>query len=646
VSGRKYSKIKNASFSNQSLTSPTPYAVKIVTTRTKKGAIFDVSFQESKPYIYQMRSIIILIFFFLSASVIAQSQLLAKNYFDQGEYEKAITLYEKLVRKNPGQLNLLKSLVEANQQLKQFEVAENLLINKLNSRNIFPELYVELGYNYSLQDNDSLANQNYQMAVDFVERSPNYIFNVGKSLEKYNLLDYAVIAYERVMVVNPRLDFNMQLARIYGEQGNHEKMFVKYVDLIEKNPSNKNMAQRNFSLYITEDSTNEGNIILRKILIRKIQDDPNILFNELLSWLFIQQKDFKKAFVQEKAIYKRVGEDLRDIGNLAIITINAEDYKNAQDIVNFIIENSDTPETKLQGHQYLMTIALKTTPEKDYDKIERQFETLFETFGHSARTYFLQIDYNHFLAFKMNKKDEAIANLKTLSESKLTSYQEARVKMELADILVYDEKFNQALIYYSQIQKKVESNILAQEARFKVAQTSYFKGDFEWALVQLDVLRKSTSQLIANDAMQLSLMIRDNSMEDSTQTALNKYAKADLMAFQLKDNEAIIAFEEISLNHKGEKIEDEVLLKLGELYEKTEQYLKAEASYLKLIEFYNDDILADDAHFRLAELYQKKLQQPDRAKELYEQIIFNFADSIFFVEARKKYRTLRGDEIN
>jgi tetratricopeptide (TPR) repeat protein len=593
-----------------------------------------------------MRSIVIILFLFLSVPALAQSPLLAKNYFDQGEYEKAVTLYEKLVLKNPGRLDFLKSLVETNQQLQQFEVAENLLVNKLNSRNIIPELYVELGYNYSLQDNDSLANQNYQMAVDFVERSPNYIFSVGKVLEEYNLLDYAVMAYEKVMVVNPRLDFNMQLARIYGEQGNHEKMFTKYVDLIEKNPSNKNMAQRNFSLYITEDPTNEGNVILRNILLKKIQDDPNILFNELLSWLFIQQRDFKKAFAQEKAIYKRVGEDLRDIGDLAVIAINAEDYKNAADIVTFIIENSDTPETKLQGHQYLMMIALKTTPEKDYDTVEDQFESLFETFGRSARTYFLQIDYNHFLAFRRNKLEEAIKNLKTLSNEQLTSYQEARVKMELADILVYDEKFNEALIYYSQIQKKVESTILAQEARFKVAQTSYFKGDFEWAQVQLDVLRKSASQLIANDAMQLSLMISDNSLEDSTQTALHKYAKADLKAFQLKNKEAIVAFEEISLNHKGEKIEDEVLLKLGELYEKTEQYNKAEASYLKLIEFYNDDILADDAHFRLAELYQNKLQQPDKAKELYEQIIFNFADSIFFVEARKKYRVLRGDEIN
>ena len=593
-----------------------------------------------------MRSIFLLLLLLVSTSVVAQSEILAKNYFDQGEYEKAVTLYEKIVRQTPGRLDLLKSLVEANQQLERFDVAENLLKDKLDSGKEIPQLYVELGYNYALQNKDTLANQNYMQAVDIVERSPNYIFNVGKAFEEYNLLDYAVMAYEKVMVVNPRLNFNMQLARIYGEQGNLEKMFAKYVDLIEKNPSNKSVAQHNFSLYITEDPTNEANIILRKILLQKIQNDPNILFNELLSWLFIQQKDFKKAFVQEKAIYKRVGDDLSDIVNLAIITISEKDYKNALEVVDFIIEKSNTPEAKLQGHQFLMTIALKTTPEKDYEKVEKQFEAIFEEYGRDAKTYLLQIDYNHFLAFQRNKKDEAIANLKALSKEKLTSYQEARVKMELADILVYDEKFNQALIYYSQIQKKVQSDILAQEARFKVAQTSYFKGDFEWAQVQLDVLRKSASQLIANDAMQLSLMIRDNSIEDSTQTALKKYARADLMAFQQKNKEAIGAFEAISTDHKGEKIEDEVLLKLGELYEKTEQYSKAEAAYLKLIEFYNDDILADDAHFRLAKLYETQLQQPEKAKELYEKIIFSFADSIFFVEARKKFRTLRGDELN
>ena len=371
-----------------------------------------------------------------------------------------------------------------------------------------------------------------------------------------------------------------------------------------------------------------------------------MLYNDLLSWLFIQQKEFKKAFTQEKAIYKRAGEDLSGIANLALVTIAEEDYENATDIVNFIIDNSFTPEAKLQGHQYLMKIALKTATKKDYPAIEKQFESILNEFGKSSQTYALQVDYNHFLAFNAEKKEEAIANLKTLLNDRLTSYQEARVKMELADILVFDERFNEALIYYSQIQKKVKSDVLAQEARFKVAKTSYYKGDFEWAQIQLDVLRKSASQLIANDAMQLSLMIRDNSLEDSTQTALKKYARADLLALQNKNQQAIAQLDDILTNHKGEKIEDEALLMQAELFEKTQQLQKAEANYAKLIELYPDEILADDAYFKLAKLYENKLAKPDKAKELYEQIIYNFADSIYFVEARKRFRNLRGDAIN
>lgn len=593
-----------------------------------------------------MRVIFYVLLFFVGASAVAQSELLAKNYFDQGEFVKAISIYEKLYQKSPHRTDFLQALVEANQQLENYSEVEVLLEQKLTSRAFDPQLFIDYGYNFALQGKDSLASQKYDLAIEAVKIRPNYAYSIGKSFENYSLLDYAVTTYETAMLVKPEMDFNIYLARIYGEQGKLEEMFKKYLDLIDKNPSGRKIAQHNFSLYITEDPSNEANIILRKILLQNLQEDPNLTYNELLSWLFIQQKEFKKAFIQEKAIYKRTEEDLRGIANLAVITIAEKDYKNATDIVTFLIENSATPNAKLQGYQHLMKIALETTPKKDYPQIEKKYEELLDTYGRTSKTYLLQIDYNHFLAFELDKKETAITNLKALSEEFLTDYQEARVKMELADILVNNEKFNQALIYYSQIQKKVQSDVLAQEARFKVAQTSYFKGDFEWAQIQLDVLRKSASQLIANDAMQLSLMIRDNSLEDSTQTALKKYARADLLSFQNKNNEAITALDEIITNHKGEKIEDEALLKQGELFEKTEQYSKAAANYLKLIEFYNNDILSDDAHFRLAKLYEGPLQQPEKAKELYEQLIFNFSDSIYFVEARKKYRSLRGDVIN
>ncbi len=592
-----------------------------------------------------MRNFILLLLLFAGATSFAQSELLAKNYLDKGAYEKAISLYEKLYKESPHKTEFLESLVEAYQQLEQFNKAETLLKERLEGRRYQPQYFIDLGYNYALQDQDSLAQINYTKSVESLNEKPNYATIISKKFESYSLLDFAVASLEKGMELNPNLNANLQLARIYGEQGKVELMFTKYIALMETRPNYKSISQRNFSRYVTEDPENEANILLRKILLKKLQENPDVLYNELLSWLFIQQKDFKKAFTQEKAIYKRTEEGLGGITDLALITLAEKDYENAANIINYVIENSATTEAQLQGYQYLMKVKLATATENEYPEIEATFKELLNQYGNGTKTYLLQIDYNHFLAFQARKSDIAIENLKTLANEKLSAYHEARVKMELADILVFEERFNRALIYYTQIQKKVKSDVIAQEARFKVARTSYFKGDFVWAKTQLDVLRKSASQLIANDAIELSLMIHDNTQEDSLHTALKKYAKADLLALQNKDKEAITILAEILTVHKGEKIEDETLLKQGGLYEKTGDYKKAEENYLTLIDLFKEDILADDAYFRLANLYEKQLLNPTKAKEYYEQIIFNFEDSIYFIEARKKYRMLRGDEI-
>ncbi len=593
-----------------------------------------------------MRLFVIILLLLVSAPSIGQNELLAKNYFDRGEYEKALTLYDKLYDRNPGRLDFFLYIIQSNQQLERFSVVEELIQKKLNSRRIIPQLYVELGYNYSLQDKDSLSQISYRKAIDYTYENPMYAYSIGKNFEEYSLLKEAVEVYETAMERDPNKDFNVQLARIYGELGDLDRMFGTYLNLMRDNPAYRSIAKRNFSQYVNEDPTNEANEVLRKALLKRSQANPDLLYNELLSWLFIQQKQFKKAFVQEKAIFRRDPVELTGIVDLALIALEEGAYEDASEIIEFVIENAPTPQAELMGQQYRMKILLEIASPEEFENIEKEFESLLDKYGRDVNSYVLQIDYNHFLAFSAGKKDKAIGNLKELADKGLSIYQQARVKMELADILVFDEKFNQALIYYSQIQKKVQNDILAQEARFKVAKTSYYKGDFEWAQVQLDVLKKSASQLIANDAMELSLMIRDNSLEDSTQTALKKFARADLLALQNRDREAIALLNDILDNHKGEKIEDEALLRQGRLYEKLNEFEKAEASYNKIIEFYKEDILADDAFFHLAELYETRLGQPEKAKDLYEQIIYDFADSIYFVEARKRFRMLRGDAIN
>ena len=586
---------------------------------------------------------LVLLFLLFSFSSFSQDDILAKEYYNSGEFEKALSYYEDLYKKTPNNNSYLVSLVKTHQQLEQLDSAENLLIEQIK-RIRYPALYVELGYNYQLKNNTELANINFNKAIAYIDENVNFAFTVGRYFEDRSLLDQAIITYEKAMLIKPSLNFNSQLARIYGEQGNVEKMFESYLNFIDHNDTYINTIKRAFNEFITEDSENENNLMLKKILLKKMQQKPDVIWNELLSWLFIQQKDYKKAFIQEKAIFKRKPESLDRIYELAFIATNDEDYTIAKDIFTYLTETAQDLDTKIDAYYNLLQIEIKT--QSDLKVIEDKYLELFNLYGIQNQTLNLQISYAHFLTFYKNESDKGVKFLKESLKLPLSPLQEGQVKLELGDILVAQEKFNEALINYTQIQRNLKNSTLSQEARFKVARTSYFKGDFDWAESQLKILKSSTSQLIANDALDLMLLIRDNKFEDSTQTALKLYAKADLLAFQNKPDAAIIVLDEILLNHKGESIEDQALFKQGKLFEEKLQYDKAEVNYNAIITNYKDDILADDAYFALAELYEYKLDQPQKAKDLYEQILFNHEDSIYFVDARKRYRILRGDAIN
>lgn len=593
-----------------------------------------------------IRNFLILLSFFTIVLAYGQNDQLARNYLQQGQYEKAAATYEALLKNQPNNPMYAQGAVEAYQQLEAYDKASQLLINALKTGHPMPHLQVELGYNYQLQQNTKKADSLYKQAIAAVQENPSYAYTVGRAFEGHTLLDQAIATYKTAMSGEGNMLFEVQLARIYGEQGNIPLMLDTYIDLITRDEKFYGSAQRNFAQFITEDPENEANQIFKTLLIKRSQKEPNLLYNRLLSWLFIQQKEYNKAFAQERAIYKRNGGDMQGVINLASITLDASDSAVTKEILQFIITETRNPDIKLSAQQKLLEVRVNEAKPTDFASIKTDYEQLMTENGKSAQTLNLQVAYAHFLGFQMDKKEEAATFLKETLKLPLSRFQEARAKMELADLLVLEEKFGSALIYYTQIQKKLENDVLAQEARFKVAKTSYYKGDFEWAQTQLKVLKASATQLIANDAQELYLLIADNSLEDSTQTALKLFAHADLLAFQNKTEEAVSTYGKILEEHKGESIEDEALLAQAKLYEKERDFVAAEQNYLKIITYYKEDILADDAYYRLALLYENELHESEKAKEFYEQIIFNHSDSIYYVEAQKRYRALRGDILN
>ena len=569
---------------------------------------------------------------------------LAKTYFEKGAFEKAALLYKKLLNTQPTNSYYSLKLIECYQQLSQFKAAQNEIETQLKySKN--PQYIVELGYNYQLQNLLVKAEENYKKALERIDTQPNYIYAIAQQFEAHGRIDNAIQAYERGLELAPNPVFYYQLAVLHGVQKNIEKMMERFLDYVETNPTYTTQVMRLLAEYISEDASQPYNQLFKNILLKKIQSTPNTLWNQWLSWLYIQQNDYKKAFIQEKAIFRREPESFQGLINLALLTKESKAYKTALTIFEFIIQNATAPRLIIQANTQCLELQLEVST-TDYNVIKASYLELLDTYKLGVETLDLQVSYADFLAFYDNNPDAAITFLKSALKANLTALASSTLKMKLADILITQNKFNQALLYYTQTQMRVKNSTLAQEARFKAAKTSYYKGDFDWAETQLKVLKSSTSQLTANDALDLQLLISDHKASDSLHTALKLYAKAEVLTLQNKPTEAISVLESILENHKTDPIIDQALLAQAQLYESEKMYSKAEANYIRIITAYKDDILADDAYFYLAELYRLHLNQPEKAKLNYETIIFNHEDSIHFVAARKQYRILRGDAIN
>lgn len=591
-----------------------------------------------------MKNIFIYIVLLWSGLAFSQNEQLANNYYDKGDFEKAKIIYEDLLRSSPSNTQYFLRTIDCYQQLQQFDIAEKTILSRYNAykQGVF---LVELGYNYQLQKNESKARNYYDQAIEKIKINPNDVYGVGNAFEKKVLLEYALKAYQTAMQVQPNFNFNFQIGMLYGQLGKTDLMIDLLLTESYNNQQNANLIQTQLSRFMNGETDNTAfKDAMRKALILRTQKDQDVFWNHYLSWFYVQQKEFGKAFIQEKAIYKREPESLISIVNLSQFALNEDDTETASEILNFILQNTKDVDLLIKTNASLMQIKIDKAQEKDYPAITAELQQLLVTYEINPFTLSLQLIQAHFMAFNLKKTEEAKEVVKRALSLNLNAYQQADAKMELADILLLEEKFNQALIYYSQIQLDLKNDVMSHEASLKAAKTSYFKTDFEWALKQFKELKSANTQLIANDALEYFLLINDNTAADSTQTALKQFAKGDFLLYQNKKPEAIAQFQSVLKNFKGQEIEAVTLLRLGKIYESQKDYPLALTQYQQIIDNHSDGIYVDEALFFSAEIYNDELKDTEKAKPLYEKVIFNHQDSIYFVDARKKYRELRGDK--
>lgn len=589
-----------------------------------------------------LQKIAFFLFLLSSIWVSAQNEQLALQYFDDGEFEKALTIFEESSQKQPSNFFFFQKIIECQQQLKQYDKAEEVIL-KRKDKNNQPLLLIELGYNYQLQKNTDKAEKNYDLAIQEVEKEPNYAYQVANSFEKKVLLEWALKTYETAQKKNPKLNFDYQSALLHGQLGKLDLMLQKLLDYSYANQENTALVQNQLSRFLLDDVDGAFANEIKKGLLLKTQKSQDVYWNQFLSWYFVQQKEYGKAFVQEKAVYKRNVENSYNFLTIGSLAMEEKQHEVAKEVFTFVFQISNDLGFKLKMQHLITSMEIESALPKDYPNIDLKLQELLKTNGINQESLDLQILYAHFKTFYLNQSKIGIDILTETLKLPLNIREESRVKMELADIMVYDEKFNQAILYYAQVEENLKNDVIAHEASFKLAKANFYKRDFDWTLQQVKNLKQSPSLLIANDAVELFLLIEDNSVEDSLRIALQDYAKADFQLYQKKNDEALQSFLTILQKHKGKSIEESTLFKVGKIFEEKNDYAKAIQYYQNILEQHKDGIYKDEALFFSAEIYRKHLLDNEKAKSLYEKIVLEHPDSLYFTESRKQYRTLRGD---
>ncbi len=577
----------------------------------------------------------------------AKDEQLASQYFSNNEFDKAADVYEKLLNKNPQSIYFYDNLLSCYFNLNKAEEAEKLVKKQIRKNDRNPYYTVDLGYVMKKFGKADKAKQQFDDIIKKLKLEGDQINETGNAFIKRGEKEYAIETYLKGRKMHgSNLAYSTELGNLYGETGNVKEMIEEYLNSMSIDEKLLDDIQGYFQNYIQKPA--EFDLLKSALLKRTKTQAENPIFFEMLVWMYVQKKDFDNALLQAKSLdkkFKEEGARLIELGNLAI---SNEYYDAAVNIFNQVVlmgkdKNNYTLAKMGILEAQRRKILNSNYTDTDLKIVETNYKAFLDEFGKNPFTQNSQRELARLQAYYLNDLPYAMANFNELisaprSENKF----KAECKLELGDLYVLKGEVWDAMLLYGQVDKEYMEEPIGQEAKLRNAKLSYYIGEFEWAKAQLDVLKTVTTQLIANNALELSLLIQDNTV-DSVEDALKMFSRADLNYYQNKTDVALQILDSINLLFPKHALADDIYFKKAQIFVKKKNYSEAEKFYNIVVNEHGSDILGDNSLFSLAELYEKKLNNKEKAKQLYEQFIENYPGSFFLTEARKRYRLLRGD---
>ncbi|MHA4893414.1 tetratricopeptide repeat protein [Pedobacter sp. PWIIR3] len=601
----------------------------------------------------KMKSLITTLLFCISSFMcFAQENIneaLAFQYYQRGQYQEAIALLEKLFlkTKNDSYFDMyFNSLLK----LKKFDEADKLIkkVSKEDSKNL---AYGIAGARLLQEKGQAdAATRKYAEVLNNLPADEFLIRDLANRFYTYQAYDLAISTFlqGRKILNNDKL-FVFELISIYRFKKDKNMLVQEYVSALGTMPEMLQQAESVLAMVFEE---KPDYLILQSALLKKLQKEPETeVYTKLLIWQYLQQQEYEMALRQLIAQDKRVKDDGFLLFNNANTFLENKAYATAIKAFEYIMSKGRDQPYFLPAKVEMINAKYQLVTAGKFEKnaiieLADAYNSIIEEYGKNVRTVFALRKWANLQAFYLNDPGKAEKALETaLTISGLQASDLGQIKLDLGDIYILTNQPWEAFLVYEQVAKQFENMAIGNEAHYRSAKLSFYQGNFGYAKSQADVLKASTSQLIANDALNLSLMISDNLQSTPDSNALKMYADAELLDFRNQSAKALQKLDSIGLTYRDNSLTDDILMFKSKIFIKTGEVEKAVSTLKTLVEEYSFSIWADDGLFTLAELYEKNLKNLNEAKALYQKLISDYPGSMYNAEARKRFRTLRGDNI-
>ena len=590
--------------------------------------------------------------FVASTASWSQSDLeLAEFYYNDGSYAQSKLYLDQIWKKNKTKM-VFDMYYDVLVALDDFDAAEKLVKSRMRGKNTRANAYVELGQLYLHFGREVQAREAFDEAMKRLQPNRNSAIGLANAFLKLNELDLALEVYSKAQEMGvDNLDY--QLVDLEGRRGNYNGMIDAALRLLHNKPTYFRNIQNSFTRNLRVLDNPELGTLLKGKLIASARNYPDdSVYPELLVWYFNQVKDFANAFIHAKSLDLRGEEDGSRLIELAQTASSNGDYETAARCYAYVAgkgrENAYFFTARTQSLRMRMEPLLNAVPndtEAIADLAEEYRQTLNDL-GITTETAGIAKDLAHVQAFYLQLPDKAIATLEAVLDiPALYDRMAALCKLELGDILVFQDNIWDASLLFSQVELDFKDDSFGHEAKFRNARISYYAGDFDWAQAQLDALKASTSKLISNDAIDLSLLITDNYAMDTISEPMWLFAQADLLSTQHRYDQAMTKLDSIVAIWPGHALEDEIIMTQGHMALEQGNVDTALMLFQEVVDLHFDDILADDALFELGKLYEDRIGDEEAAADYFEQLLFDYPNSLHAVEARRRFRAMRGDTI-